>query len=185
MRIRCQNHNSSPEVIQAAVLLYVRCPLSLQNVEDRLSERRIDICHERWFKFGTLFAVEVLECLVIKERDKYAALKLKKKLMKRHPKSRCIAKDRLPATAAQPFLPMGLGLGPAVFSSTICQVFISLIQVKLSGAKPAQIDPHIISRANEIHEVFISVYSSFLDSFIDVLRPLRGRYAPCYHPSTL
>lgn len=42
----CLYHNSSPEVTQAAVLLYVRYPLSLRNVEDLLSERDIDICHE-------------------------------------------------------------------------------------------------------------------------------------------
>ena len=38
--------NSSPEVIRMAVMLYVRYPLSLRNVEDLLSERGVDICHE-------------------------------------------------------------------------------------------------------------------------------------------
>ncbi len=38
--------NSSPEVIRLAVLTYVKCPLSLRNVEDLLFERGIDICHE-------------------------------------------------------------------------------------------------------------------------------------------
>ena len=38
--------NSSPEVIRLAVLLYVKYPLSLRNVEDLLAERGIDICHE-------------------------------------------------------------------------------------------------------------------------------------------
>ena len=56
-------HNSSPEVIQAALLLYVRYPLSLRNVEDLLSERGIDICHETvrqwWMKFWTMFAGEI------------------------------------------------------------------------------------------------------------------------------
>src|SRR5450755_4005142 len=37
--------NSSPEVIRAAVLLYVKYPLSLRNVEDLLAERGIDVCH--------------------------------------------------------------------------------------------------------------------------------------------
>jgi len=38
--------NSSPEVIRAAVMLYILYPLSLRNVEDLLFERGIDICHE-------------------------------------------------------------------------------------------------------------------------------------------
>ncbi len=38
--------NSSPEVIRPVVLMYVRFPLSLRNVEDLLFERGIDICHE-------------------------------------------------------------------------------------------------------------------------------------------
>ena len=38
--------NSSPEVIRLAVMMYVRYPLSLRQVEDLLCERGIDICHE-------------------------------------------------------------------------------------------------------------------------------------------
>jgi putative transposase len=38
--------NSSPEVIRMAVMLYVRYPLSLRNVEDLLAERGVDVCHE-------------------------------------------------------------------------------------------------------------------------------------------
>ena len=38
--------NSSPEVIRLAVMMYVRSPLSLRQIEDRLCERGIDICHE-------------------------------------------------------------------------------------------------------------------------------------------
>ena len=37
--------NSSPKVIRLVVLMYVRYPLSLRNVEDLLFERGIDICH--------------------------------------------------------------------------------------------------------------------------------------------
>ena len=37
---------TSPEIIQLAVLMYVRFPLSLRNVEDLLHERGIDVCHE-------------------------------------------------------------------------------------------------------------------------------------------
>jgi putative transposase len=52
--------NSSPEVIRLVVLVYVRFPLSLRNVEDLLFERGINICHETvrlWRnRFGPLFA---------------------------------------------------------------------------------------------------------------------------------
>ena len=55
--------NSSPEVIRTAVMLYIRYPLSLRNVEDLLFEHGIDICHETvrfwWNKFGPMFAAEI------------------------------------------------------------------------------------------------------------------------------
>ena len=55
--------NSSPEVIRLVVLMYVRYPLSLRNVEDLLFERGIDICHETvrfwWNRFGSLFAADI------------------------------------------------------------------------------------------------------------------------------
>ena len=38
--------NSSPEVIRLAVMMYIRYPLSLRQVEDILFERGIDISHE-------------------------------------------------------------------------------------------------------------------------------------------
>ena len=38
--------NSSPEVIRLAVMLVIRYPLSLRQVEDILFERGIDISHE-------------------------------------------------------------------------------------------------------------------------------------------
>ena len=38
--------NSSPEVVRLVVMMYVRFPLSLRNVEDLLAERGIDACHE-------------------------------------------------------------------------------------------------------------------------------------------
>jgi putative transposase len=54
---------TSPEIIQLAVMLYVRFPLSLRNVEDLLHERGIDICHEtvrHWVdRFGTYFAHKI------------------------------------------------------------------------------------------------------------------------------
>lgn len=55
--------NSSPEVIRLVVLMYVRFPLSLRNVEDLLFERGIDLCHETvrqwWNKFGPMFAADI------------------------------------------------------------------------------------------------------------------------------
>lgn len=55
--------NSSPEVIRLVLMMYVRYPLSLRNVEDLLFERGIDLCHEavrlRWNRFGPLFAGEI------------------------------------------------------------------------------------------------------------------------------
>jgi len=133
--------DSSPEVIQLVVMLYVRYPLSLRNVEDLAFERGIDICHETvrtWVnRFGPMFAGrirskrvgmmrqhthwrwhldevyvrvqgemrylwravdhegEVLESFVTKERDKAAALKFMKELMKRHGCAKVVTTDGL------------------------------------------------------------------------------------------
>ena len=133
--------NSSPEVIRAAVLLYVKYPLSLRNVEDLLAERGIDICHETvrqwWNRFGPMFAAEitknrinvrrempewrwhldevfvkingelhylwravdhegeVLEVVATKRRNRSAALRLLKSLMKRYGRPRAIVTDKL------------------------------------------------------------------------------------------
>jgi putative transposase len=122
--------NSSPEVIRLVVMMYVRYPLSLRNVEDLLVERGIDISHETvrfwWNRFGPMFAAEirkrrvahmrgypqwrwhldevfvkvngklsylwravdhegeVLEAVVTTKRDKAAALKLLKRIMKKY-----------------------------------------------------------------------------------------------------
>ena len=120
--------NSSPEVIRLVVMMYVKYPLSLRNVEDLLVERGIDISHETvrfwWNRFGPMFAAEirkkrvahmrgypqwrwhldeafvkvngklcylwravdhegeVLEAVVTAKRDKAAALKFLKRIMK-------------------------------------------------------------------------------------------------------
>ncbi len=133
--------DSSPEVIRLVVMMYVRYPLSLRNVEDLLAQRGIDICHETvrlwWNRFGPMFAAEirkkrvdamrahthwqwhldevyvkingqmhylwravdhegeVLESFATKERDKKAALKFMKKLMKRHGCAEVITTDGL------------------------------------------------------------------------------------------
>jgi putative transposase len=132
---------TSPEIIRLAVMLYIRFPLSLRNVEDLLHERGIEISHETvrfwWNRFGPMFAAEirgkrvermrslpqwrwhldevyvkingvthylwravdhegeVLESLVTKSRDRKAALKFLKKLMKRHGRPETIVTDRL------------------------------------------------------------------------------------------
>jgi putative transposase len=52
---------NSPEVIRPVVMMCVRFPLSLRNVEDLLFERGIDICHETvrmwWNRFGPIVAI--------------------------------------------------------------------------------------------------------------------------------
>jgi putative transposase len=54
---------TSPEIIRLAVMMYVRFPLSLRNVEDLLYERGIDVTHETirfwWNRFGPAFAAEI------------------------------------------------------------------------------------------------------------------------------
>jgi putative transposase len=54
---------TSPEIIRLALMLYIRFPLSLRNVEDLPHERGIDICHEtvrlRWHRFGPMFAAQI------------------------------------------------------------------------------------------------------------------------------
>ena len=133
--------NSSPEVIRLVVMMYVRYPLSLRNVEDLLAERGIDISHETvrfwWNRFGPMFAAEirkkrimqmrgyprwrwhldeafvkingklcylwravdhegeVLDCVVTARRNKAAALKLLKRIMKKYGPPRRLVTDRL------------------------------------------------------------------------------------------
>ena len=132
---------TSPEVIRLAVMLYVRFPLSLRNVEDLLHERGIEVSHETvrywWRRFGPMFAAEirrnragamrsvsrwrwhldevfvrvngvqhylwravdhegeVLEAYVTKRRDKAAALKFLRKLMKRRGRPEEVVTDKL------------------------------------------------------------------------------------------
>ena len=54
---------TSPEVIRLAVMMYIRFPLSLRQVEELLHERGIDICHETvrawWNRFGPMFAADI------------------------------------------------------------------------------------------------------------------------------
>lgn len=136
---------TSPEIIRLAVMMYVRFPLSLRNVEDLLFERGIDISHETvrfwWNRFGPLFAAEIrkrrvdhrcysnwrwhfdevfvrikgeprylwravdhegeaLEVFVTKRRDRRAALKVLKRMMKRYGRPRSIITDCLRSYSA-------------------------------------------------------------------------------------
>ena len=54
---------TSPEIIRLAVMLYIRFPLSLRNVEDLLHERGVEISHETvrywWNRFGPMLAAEI------------------------------------------------------------------------------------------------------------------------------
>ena len=54
---------TSPEIIRLAVMMYVRFPLSLRQVEDLLHERGVDISYETvrawWNRFGPMFANEI------------------------------------------------------------------------------------------------------------------------------
>jgi len=63
MRNSFRYFNSSPEVIRLTVMMYIRYPLSLRQVEDLLHERGIDLCHETvrfwWNRFGPMFAREI------------------------------------------------------------------------------------------------------------------------------
>ena len=137
---------TSPEIIRLAVMMYVRFPLSLRNVEDLLHERGIEVSHETvrfwWHRFGPMFAAEirrkrvermrtfsnwrwhvdevfvkingerhylwravdhegeVLEAVVTKRRNKKAALKFLRKLMRRYGRPDEIVTDRLPSYPA-------------------------------------------------------------------------------------
>jgi putative transposase len=128
-------------VIRLTVLMYVRYPLSLRQVEELLAERGIDICHETvrfwWNRFGPMFAAEIkkkrilgmrgrpqwrwhldevfvkingvqhylwravdhegefLEAVATRIRDRKAALKLLKRLIKRYGRPQEIVTDQL------------------------------------------------------------------------------------------
>ncbi len=63
MRNSFRYFKTSPEVIRLAVMMYIRFPLSLRQVEDLLHERGIDISYETvrawWNRFGPMFAAEI------------------------------------------------------------------------------------------------------------------------------
>jgi len=63
---------TSREIIRLAVMLCVRFPLSLRNVEDLLHEHGIDVSHKSvrfwWMRFGPLFASEIRKTRVQRMR---------------------------------------------------------------------------------------------------------------------
>jgi len=63
MKNQFRYFKTSPEVIRLAVMMYVRYPLSLRQVEDLLHERGIDISYETvrawWNRFGPMFASKI------------------------------------------------------------------------------------------------------------------------------
>ncbi len=63
MRNPFRDFKTSPEIIRLAVMIYIRFPLSLRQVEDLLHERGIDICYETvrawWNRFGLVFAADI------------------------------------------------------------------------------------------------------------------------------
>jgi putative transposase len=58
-----RSFKTSAEIIRLAVMLYIRFPLSLRNVEDLLHERGVEISYEtvryRWNRVGSMFASEI------------------------------------------------------------------------------------------------------------------------------
>jgi putative transposase len=54
---------TSPEIIRLAVMMYIRFPLSLRQVEDLLHERGINISYETmrvwWNRFEPMFAAQI------------------------------------------------------------------------------------------------------------------------------
>ena len=58
-----------PKIIQFAVMLYVRFPLSLRNVEDLLHKRGVDVSYEAvrywWHRFGFKFASEIKKFIFV------------------------------------------------------------------------------------------------------------------------
>ena len=63
MRNPFRYFNSSPEVIRLTLMVYVRYPLSLCQVENLLHGRGLDIFHETvrfwWNRFCPMFAAEI------------------------------------------------------------------------------------------------------------------------------
>ncbi len=63
MRNPFRYFKNSPDIIRLSVMMYIRFPLSLRQVEDLLHERGIEISYETvrawWNRFGPMFAAEI------------------------------------------------------------------------------------------------------------------------------
>ena len=64
-QVETEDIHLTGDFARPVVMMYVRFPLSLRNVEDSLAERGIDISHETvrfwWNRFGPMFAAEIRE----------------------------------------------------------------------------------------------------------------------------
>jgi putative transposase len=73
MRNPFRYFKTSPDIIRLTVMMYVRYPLSLRQVEDLLHERGIDISYETvrawWNRFGPMFAAEIRKKRVVAYRN--------------------------------------------------------------------------------------------------------------------
>jgi len=62
-KISCTRHRFPPEIIQRAIRLYFRFPLSFRDVEEMMAERGIEVSYEtvrRWvLRFGPAFAANI------------------------------------------------------------------------------------------------------------------------------
>ena len=88
--ISYKRHRFPPDMIRHAVWLYFRFTLSLRDVEELLAQSGIEVSYEtirRWTpKFGRLFAHNLRRSRPkpTERRNKAAALKLMRKLLKNH-----------------------------------------------------------------------------------------------------
>ena len=66
---------TSPEIIQLAVMLYVKFPLSLRNLEDLLHERGVDVSYESvryWrHRFGSQCLSEIKKFFFLRLRTAF------------------------------------------------------------------------------------------------------------------
>jgi putative transposase len=91
-KISYSGYRFPPEIIQQAIWLYLRFTLSFRDVEDLLAERGIMVSYEIYLKIdGRMVYLwravdaegEALDVLVQTRRNKRAALKLMRKLLKK------------------------------------------------------------------------------------------------------
>jgi putative transposase len=73
MRNSFRYFKTSPDIIRLVVMMYIRFPLSLRQVEDLLHERGVDISYETarawWNRFGPMFAAEIRKKRVAAHRN--------------------------------------------------------------------------------------------------------------------